>query len=121
MYTLQREIRPTCHIFSTLSLRMALDHMYPTRFTYSNLSRSHQPSWTGSLLPRKKRIPDYILSTPDDRSVGPHPVSLSPHKHRSSEESHTTFNNKLLGLLDSYISMRSVHSILAHGSQPIGP
>jgi hypothetical protein len=42
MYTLQGKTRPIRHMLSTLSPRMVYDHMYLTRFTYSNLSYSHQ-------------------------------------------------------------------------------
>jgi hypothetical protein len=42
MYTLQEKTQPTRHTLSTLSPRMVYDHTYLTRFTYSNLSYSHQ-------------------------------------------------------------------------------
>jgi hypothetical protein len=41
MYTLQGKTRPTCHTLFMFGSRMALDHMYITWSTYSNLSRSH--------------------------------------------------------------------------------
>jgi hypothetical protein len=41
------------NMFSTLGPRMALDHMYLTWSTYSNLSRSRQQRWTDALLMRK--------------------------------------------------------------------
>jgi hypothetical protein len=70
MYTLQGNTRPTRHTISTLSLCMAPDHTYLTWSTCNNLSRSHQQSWAGALLPRKR------ASNTIHRSTGSYPVSL---------------------------------------------
>jgi hypothetical protein len=70
MYTLQGNTRPTRHTISTLSLRMAPDHTYFTWFTCSNLSCSHQQSWVGALLPRKR------ASNTIHRFTGLYPISL---------------------------------------------
>jgi hypothetical protein len=48
------ETRPTRHMHLMLSSRMVPDHTYLTWSTHSNLSRSHQQSWAGPLLLRKK-------------------------------------------------------------------
>jgi hypothetical protein len=48
------ETWPTCHTHLMLTPHMVPDHTYLTWSTHSNLSCSHQQSWAGSLLPRKK-------------------------------------------------------------------
>jgi hypothetical protein len=52
------ETWPTCHTYPTLYPRMTLDHTYLTRFTYSNLSWSHQQCWIGPQLPKKGSWPN---------------------------------------------------------------
>jgi hypothetical protein len=115
------ETRPTCHMHPTLSLRMITDHTYLTWLMHSNLSRSHQQSWAGSLLPRK-RAPDTINNPPADRSAGPYPVSLPRHPLKQWGQIQSFIDGRLLGLPGIYITgMWLVGSILACGGQPIGP
>jgi hypothetical protein len=64
MYTLQGKTWPRHHTLSTLNPHMVQDHTYLTWSTYSNPSRSHQQSWAGPLLLRK-RASDTIHSTRD--------------------------------------------------------
>jgi hypothetical protein len=120
MYTLQGKTWPTRHTLTMLSPRMVQYHAYLTWSTYSNLSRSHQQSWARPLLLRK-RASDTIHSMPADRSVGPYPVSLlsQPLKQWGKVKHLLIAATRLTGPINT--SMRSVHSILAHGSQPIGP
>jgi hypothetical protein len=63
------------NMFSTLGPRMALDHMYLTWSTYSNLSWvTDRFGWIPLLL--RKMTPYTIHNTPADRSVGPYLISL---------------------------------------------
>jgi hypothetical protein len=71
MYTLQK--KPDQH--ATLSPRMVLDHTYLTRSIHSNLSLANDRVGQSHYI-QEKEIPDYILSMPTDRFVGPHPISL---------------------------------------------
>jgi hypothetical protein len=48
------ETRSTRHTHPTLSPCMVIDHTYLTWLTHRNISRNHQQSWAGPLLPRKK-------------------------------------------------------------------
>jgi hypothetical protein len=77
---------------------MALYHTYLMRSTYSNISWSRRHSWIKSLLLRKRNSwlhPQHV-SWPICGS----PSSFSPPRnHRSSGESHTIVNNRLLDLL----------------------
>jgi hypothetical protein len=57
-----------------LSPRIVQDPTYLTWSTYSDLSRNHQQSWAGPLLPRKM-APNTIHNTLGDRFAGPYPVS----------------------------------------------
>jgi hypothetical protein len=75
MYTLQGKTWPTRHTLPMLSPHIVQDHMYLTCSTYSNPSRSHQQSWAGLLLPRK-RAPGTIHNTLVDWFTGPYLVSL---------------------------------------------
>jgi hypothetical protein len=77
--------------------------------------------FSGSHYSQEKRIPGCIPSTPVGRSVGPHLVSLSLTASEVVDLSQDSVDNKLLGLLGPYISMRLVRSILTHGGQPIDP
>jgi hypothetical protein len=62
-----------------------------------------------------------IHSTTTDRSMGSYPVSLPKATIEAMGVKPPSVDGGLLGLLDSYTSMRSVRSILAHGGQSIGP
>jgi hypothetical protein len=53
--------------------------------------------------------------------MGPHLVSLPLTASEAIGLSQDYVDNKLLGLLGPYTSMRSVRSIIARGGQPIGP
>jgi hypothetical protein len=75
----------------------------------------------GSHRCRETRIPDYIPNTSADRSAGLHPVSLPLTTSEAVGLSQTSVDNKLLGLLGPYTSMRLVRSIHARGGQHIGP
>jgi hypothetical protein len=86
MYTLQGKTWSTCHTLSTLSPRMVHDHMYLTRFAYSNLSYSRQQIWTYPLH-SKRRAPDTIHSTTAIRSAGPYPASLPQQPKSTGEKS----------------------------------
>jgi hypothetical protein len=101
MYTLQRKIQLTRHTHPMLSPRMVPDHMYLTWSTHNNLWCSHQQSWAGPLLPRKK-APDIIYSTPADWSVGPYPVSLLSQSMKKWEQSQPSVDGRLLGLPGPY-------------------
>jgi hypothetical protein len=95
----------------------------------STIRISHDPRITtfresptdldGSYCSRATGIPNYIPSTLAGRSVGPHPFSLPLKTGEAIGLSQDSFDNKLLVLLVSYTSMRSVRSILARGGQPI--
>jgi hypothetical protein len=95
----------------------------------STIRISHDPCITtfresptdldGSYCSRATGIPNYIPSTLAGRSVGPHPFSLPLKTGEAIGLSQDSFDNKLLVLLVSYTSMRSVRSILARGGQPI--
>jgi hypothetical protein len=115
MYTLQGKTGPTRHTHPTFSPCMVPDHTYLTRSTHSNSSRSHQQSWAGPLLPRK-RAPDIIHSTTASRSAGPYPVSLPSQPMKQWGQSQYSVDGWLLGLPGPYHGMRSVRSILAHGA-----
>jgi hypothetical protein len=69
----------------------------------------------------EKKAPDTIHSTPADRSVGPYPVSLLSQQMKQWRKLNICRQHaaKLTGLINT--SMWSVHSILAHGIQPLGP
>jgi hypothetical protein len=56
-----------------------------------------------------------------DRSMGPQLVSLSLTASEAVGLSQASIDDKLLGLLGPYTSMRSVRSILTHRGQLIGP
>jgi hypothetical protein len=101
MYTLQGKTRPTHHTHPTLGPRIVLDHTYLMWSTHSNLSRSHQQSWVGSLFPRKK-APDTIRSTPADWSVGPYLISLPSQPMKQWGQSQPSIDGRLLGLSGSY-------------------
>jgi hypothetical protein len=93
MYTLQGKTRPTRHMFYMLSSRMVQDHTYLTWSTYSDLSHSHQQSWAGPLLSRK-RASDTIHSTLADRSTGPYPVSLLSQPMKQWEQSQASVDDR---------------------------
>jgi hypothetical protein len=99
---------------------MILKHTYLTRSTYSNLLCSRQQGRAGPQLLRK-RTPDTIHNTTADRSVGPYPVSLPIQPMKQWGQSQPPVDGRLVGLLGTYISMRSVRSILARGGQHIDP
>jgi hypothetical protein len=79
--------------------------VYLTRSTHSKLSRSHQQSWAGSQLPRK-RAPDTIHITSANCSMGSYPVSLlsQPIKQwrRGGGQSQPFVDDWLLGLSGPY-------------------
>jgi hypothetical protein len=75
----------------------------------------------GSHYSREKGILNYTLNTPAGRSVGPHLVSLPLSTKEVVGLSQASVDDKLIGLLGPYISMWSIHSILARGGQSIGP
>jgi hypothetical protein len=56
----------------------------------------------GSYYFREKGIPDYIPSTPPDRSMGPHPVSLLCSTKEEVGLSQAYIDSKLLSLPGSY-------------------
>jgi hypothetical protein len=101
MYTMQGKTRPAHHIYPTLGPHMVPDHTYLMWSTYSNLSRSHQQSWVGPLLSRK-RAPDTIISTPADWSMGPYPVSLLSQSMKQWRQSQPSVDGRLLGLPNPY-------------------
>jgi hypothetical protein len=68
---------------------------------HSNLSCSHQQSWAGPLLLRK-RAPDTIHSTSAHRFVGPYPVSLSRQTLKQWGQSQSFVDGRLLGLPGLY-------------------
>jgi hypothetical protein len=53
--------------------------------------------------------------------MGHHPVSLPLTVSEAVDLNQDSIDDRLLGLLGTYTSMRSVHSILARVGQPIGP
>jgi hypothetical protein len=85
-----------------LSLRMVLDHTYLTWSTHNNLSCSHQQSWAGPLLPRKRAL-GTIYSTPTNWSTGMYPVSLSRQPLKQWGQSQPSANGWLLGLRGPYL------------------
>jgi hypothetical protein len=87
---------------STLSPRMVPDHTYLTQSTHSNLLRSHQHSWEGPVLLRK-RTPDTIHNTSVDRSAGPYLVSLPRHPLKQCGQSQSSIDDQLLGLPVPYL------------------
>jgi hypothetical protein len=95
------ETRPTHHMHPTLSPRMVLDYTYLTRSTHSNLSRSHQQSWAGPLILRK-RAPNTIHSTTTDRSASLYPVSLLSQSMKQWGQSQPSVDGRLLVLLGPY-------------------
>jgi hypothetical protein len=103
-----------------LSPRMVPDHTYLTRLAHSNLSLANDRVGQ-SHYSREKGIPDYIPSTPADRSAGPHPVSLPLSTKEVVEKA------KLLSIVGYWAyrahitDMQSVRSIFTHGGQLIGP
>jgi hypothetical protein len=94
--------RPTHRTHPTLSPHMPPDHTYLTRSTHINLSRSHQHSWTESLLLRK-RAPDPIHSMMAYRSVCPYPVFLPRQSFKQWGQSQPSFDGWLLGLSGPYL------------------
>jgi hypothetical protein len=104
----------------TLSPRVVPDHTYLTQLAHSNLSQGND--WVGqSHYSREKGVANYILSTPADRSMGPHPVSL-PLSTKEVVKKAKHLSTAGYEAYRAHISdMRSVRSILADGSQPIGP
>jgi hypothetical protein len=86
---------------STLSPCMVLNHTYLTRSMHSNLSHSHQHSWAGSLLLRK-RAPDTIHNTSANRSAGPYLVSLPRQSLKQWGKSQSSIDGWLLGLPGPY-------------------
>jgi hypothetical protein len=80
MYTLQGKTRPTHHVRfphqSTYARRMLLPDSSRTWKPFT----SHQQSWAGPLLLRK-RAPDTIYIAPTDRSTGSYLVSLPNQKN----------------------------------------
>jgi hypothetical protein len=80
---------------------MVPDHTYLIWSTHSNLSRSHQQSWAGTLLLRK-RATDTTRSTTVDWSVGPYPVSLPSQPMKQLGQSQPSVDGRLLGLPGSY-------------------
>jgi hypothetical protein len=95
------ETRPTHHTHPMLIPRMIPNHTYLTWSTHSNLSRSHQQSWIGPLLPRK-RAPDTIQSTPADWSTGSYPVFLQSQPMKQWGQNQLSVDGRLLGLSDPY-------------------
>jgi hypothetical protein len=96
------EIRPTGHTHLMLSPRMVPDLTYLTQSTHSNLSRSRQQSWAGSLLLRKRAL-DTIHNTLANRSVGSYPVSLLRQSLKQLGQSQPSVDGWLLGLSDPYL------------------
>jgi hypothetical protein len=118
MYTLQRKTQPTRH---TLSRSI---YVWPSTIHISRSPRitTFHESLTDldeSHCSRETRIPDYILSTPADRSSCPHLASLPLTASEAVGLSQASVDDKLLGLLGSDTSMRSVRSILPRGGQSI--
>jgi hypothetical protein len=89
-----------------LSPHMVQDHTYLTWSTYSDLSHSHQQSWAGSLLPRK-RVFDTIHITLVDRSAGPYPVSLLSQPMKQWGQSQASVD----GSYSAYWSHKHQHAI----------
>jgi hypothetical protein len=98
---------------------MVPDHTYLTRSMHSNLSQSHQQIYIDP-LPREEGLPTQSTARwlSDPRSV----PSFSPTTvNEVVEKRQASVDNQLLGLPGPYYRMRSVRSILARGSQSIGP
>jgi hypothetical protein len=95
---------------------MVPDHTYLTRSTHSNLLYSHQQSWSGPLLPRKK-APDPIHITMAGRSVGPYPVSLPRQPLKQWGQSQPSIDGRLLGLPSPYLR----HAICTFNTCSWGP
>jgi hypothetical protein len=103
-----------------LSPRMVPDHTYLTWSAHSKLSLANDRVGQ-SHYSREKGIPDYILSTPTNRFVVLHPVSL-PLSTKEVVEKVKHISTVGYSAYQAHISdMRSIRSILAHGGQPIGP
>jgi hypothetical protein len=83
------------------SPRMVLDHTYLMWLMYNNFSRSHQHSWAGPLLPRK-RASDTIHNKTVDWSMGPYPVSLPIQPMNQWGQSQPYVGGRLLGLPGLY-------------------
>jgi hypothetical protein len=101
MYTLQGKTRPTRHVrFSHQSTyaRRTLPTGGP--YTWQPFT-SHQQSWAGPLLPRK-RAPNTILSAPANRSAGLYPASLPSQPMKHWGQSQVSISDRLLGLLSPY-------------------
>jgi hypothetical protein len=96
------ETRLIYHTHPTLSPSMVPDHTYLTLSMHSNLSCSHQQSWAGLLLLRK-RTPDTIYSTSADRSVGSYPVSLLRQPLKQWWQSQSSVDGRPLGLPGPYL------------------
>jgi hypothetical protein len=80
---------------------------------------SHRQIWTDPTTPEKKgsRYNLHHAGSPIHGSVPS--FSLKP-TNKAVDLNQAFINDKLLGLLGPYISMRSVCSTLARGGQPIG-
>jgi hypothetical protein len=119
MYTQQGKTRPTCHTFFTLSPCMDIDHMYLMWSTYSNLSRAAGRFGRIPLLSRKKGF------WHNPQHVGWLIYKFVPSfSHKPTNEavvlSQAPIDDKLLGLLDPYTSMRGyVQYLLAGGNLSI--
>jgi hypothetical protein len=101
MYTLQGKTHPTCHTYPTQSQHMVPNHTYLTWSMYSNHSCSHQQSWEGPLLSRK-RAPDTIHSMMANQSVGPYPISFPSQPMKQWGQSQPSVDGWLLGLPGPY-------------------
>jgi hypothetical protein len=95
------DTQPTRHTHPTLSVRMVPDHTYLTRSTHSNLSRSHDQSWAGPLLPRKKAS-DTIHTTTADWSTGSYLVPLLIQPMKQWGQTQPSVDSQLLGLPGPY-------------------
>jgi hypothetical protein len=80
---------------------MVPDHTYLTWSMHSNLSRSHQQSWAGPLVLRK-RAPETIHNMPADRSTSLYPVSLPGQLLKQWGQSQPPVDGRLLGLPGPY-------------------
>jgi hypothetical protein len=84
-----------------LSPRTVPDHTYLMQSMHSNLLCSHQQSWAGPLLLRKRAL-DITHSMTADRSMGPYPVSLQSQPMTQWGQSQPSVDGGLLGLPDLY-------------------
>jgi hypothetical protein len=97
MYTLHGKTWQTRHMHPTLDPHMTLDHTYLPRSAHNSLLLSHQQSWAGPPLPRK-RATDLIHSVTIDRSVSSYPVSLPTQSLKQWGQSQSLVDDGLLGL-----------------------